>query len=179
MRVIGNPGDLALAINDKGQVTGLPNGATGPSHGFLYFHGRRTDLCAVPGALCGTGFAINDAGHIAGGAAAADNGAALWNGASWRDLGVPAGESSALAHGINLFDEVVGISFNSTTNHAFLWNGAMTILPCLAGDACEAAAINNDGTIVGSSHEFALVWLRGVVYDLKARSSRRSRRSPT
>jgi probable HAF family extracellular repeat protein len=166
MRVIGNPGDQALAINNRGQVTGISNVALGPTHGFLYFRGKRTDLCAPP-ALCGTGYAINDAGHIAGGAAASDNGAALWNGANWRDLGVPPGENDALALGINVFDEVVGISFNNTTNHAFLWNGAFTILPCLAGVGCEATAINNAGTIVGFANVTApVVWLQGRVYDL-------------
>jgi probable HAF family extracellular repeat protein len=168
MSVIGNPGDQAFAINNRGQVTGISNVAIGPTHGFLYFRGKRTDLCATSGALCGTGFAINDAGHIAGGAAASDNGAALWNGASWRDLGVPAGDTDALALGINVFDEVVGHSGSSAgTTHAFLWNGSFTILPCPSGSTtCEAMSINNAGTIVGFSSVAALVWLRGVVYDL-------------
>jgi probable HAF family extracellular repeat protein len=165
MSAIGNPGDQAFAINNRGQVTGVSNVAIGPTHGFLYFRGKRTDLCATTGALCGTGFAINDAGHVAGGAAASDNGAALWNGVSWRDLGVPAGDTNALALGINLFDEVVGRSGDGTI-HAFLWNGAFTILPCLSGFTCVAMSINNAGTIVGFANSAAVVWLQGVVYDL-------------
>jgi probable HAF family extracellular repeat protein len=170
MRVIGNPGDQAFAINNRGQVTGVSSvSGPAPHHAFLYFHGKRTDLATPPGALNSIGYAINDASHIAGqidldGGAPAH--AALWTGASWRDLGVPAGDIDATAFGINLFDEVVGISFNSTTNHAFLWNGAFTILPCLSGFTCEAMSINNAGTIVGFSNVVAVVWLRGVVYDL-------------
>jgi uncharacterized membrane protein len=162
MGVIGNPGDVAIAINDRGQVTGAGL-VPGSRHAFLYFHGTRTDLGAPPGNFGSVGNAINDAGHVAG---QDDQGAALWTGASWRDLGAPAGDTFATAFGINLFDEVVGVSINSTTNHAFLWNGAFTILPCPSGNTCEASAINNAGTIVGLSSTGAAVWLQGVLYDL-------------
>jgi uncharacterized membrane protein len=171
MRVIGNPGDQALAINDRGQVTGVGLvSRTGPLHAFLYFHGKRTDLGAPPGYLNSTGYAINNAGHVAGQLQLDPGGtpahAALWTGVSWRDLGVPAGDTDAIALGVNLFDEVVGVSSNDTTSHTFLWNGAFTILPCLSGEACEAVSINNAGTIVGFSNTVAVVWLQGVVYDL-------------
>jgi uncharacterized membrane protein len=164
MRVIGNPDDAALAINNRGQVTGsglVPDGR----HAFLYFHGNRTDLGAPPGNFSSIGNAINDAGHIAGYTEAAT--AILWTGASWRILGVPAGDTLAFPFGINLFDEVVGISFNSPIGgHVFLWNGAFTILPCTSGNNCDAMAINNAGTIVGFADFGAAVWLQGALYDL-------------
>lgn len=131
-------------INDPGQVTGFlfPDG-----HAFLYSHGEVSDLGVAPGATYSHGEAINNLGHIAG-----DGGfpaptpvnysevPILWMGNEWHVLGTPyAGDYYASPTSINNYDEIVGISINSTAGvfHAFLWkDGAYTVRPRKTDRSC-------------------------------------------
>jgi hypothetical protein len=89
----------------------------------------------------------------------------MWTGAQWRNLGILAGDFEARPNGINALDEIVGTSFDYNGGYRpFLWNGTMSALACPS--RCDAVAINDGGTIVGSSDTSALVWLRGSAYDL-------------
>jgi probable HAF family extracellular repeat protein len=156
----------AVGVNDLGQVAG-GLGATA----FLFSRGMVTDLGTIPGAGGSNAFGINNLGHIAGTAPLPTTPftvtAILWTGGQWRNLGIPAGDATVFPFGINNFDEIVGISFDANGHYrAFLWNGDFTILPCLSGQECDAAAINDAGTIVGFFSHGAAVWIGGAVFDL-------------
>jgi probable HAF family extracellular repeat protein len=150
------------------------------SHAFLYSHGTVRDLgIGVPGAIESRGAAINILGHVTGEAAIPVPGPAgvsivpmLWTGTAWRVLGKPAtGDDYALPNSINDFDEIVGASFtNSGSMHAFYWkDGTFTVLSCLPGWECSAAAINDAGMIDGGpTSGVGVVWIGGKVFDLNA-----------
>jgi probable HAF family extracellular repeat protein len=160
----------ATGVNALGQVAGGLGAATG--HAFLFSRGMVMDLGTIPGAVGSNAFGINNLGHIAGIASLLTpptTTALLWTGGQWRNLGIPPGDVAVVPNGINNFDEIVGLSFDANANghsHAFLWNGDFTILPCLSGQECDAFAINDAGTIVGSGNSAAVVWLAGAVFDL-------------
>ena len=171
MSIFGGLDAGADAINNRGEVTG----SNSNFHAFVYFRGSMTDLGVPAGAFRSGGSAINDQGHVAGNAQLFTPTpvahAALWANGRWRDLGTVDGDTSAFATGVNAFDEVVGQSFPPQAQaRAFLWNGAMTELPCPTGpgvgSCITATGINNDGTIVGYSNYVALVWLGGIPFDL-------------
>jgi probable HAF family extracellular repeat protein len=163
---------------NRGEVAGTLLTADA-RHAFLFRNGRMTDLGVPSGAFRSDGFAINAAGHVAGDIdleprTAPVAHAAFWSNGRWQDLGLLPGSLDTFGLGINAFDEVVGdaIVTGDGGSGAFLWNGAMTALPCLPGASCiTASAINNDGTIVGNSQTAtALVWLgkTHTPYDLNA-----------
>jgi uncharacterized membrane protein len=95
---------------------------------------------------------INDAGTAVGSSAdfSGNSRAAQWNPAGTvTDLGLPAGETSGGAQGINTAGVVVG----NAGRHAIRWNtgGTITILGDLAGfDTSIAFGINDSGRIYGS-----------------------------
>jgi uncharacterized membrane protein len=161
----------AVGINASGQVIG---GLLKANHAFLFSHHMVTDLGTIPGAINSHAFGINYLGHIAGNAdvpaappVVYNSPALLWTGGQWRNLGIPAGDVSTFVGGINNFDEIAGFSFDANGHYrAFLWNGDFTILPCLSGQECDAAAINDAGTIVGFANFGAVVWIGGAVFNL-------------
>ena len=119
---------------------------------------------------------INTAGLIAGtvrepNLAITQHGVLWQNGAFQQDLGAMAGYNSTNPQDINDAAAVVGISTNTTNFNttAFLWqNGTFTNLGALsAGAASSAIAMNNTGTIVGTSNGgFPVRWVNGQILQL-------------
>lgn len=131
------------------------------------------DLGVPSGYTCSVGYAINNAGHIAGETCKqvepghlVDR-AALWN-KSWHDLGFLPGYDGSRALALNAYDEVVGLSFFGTPSFAlgdaFFWaSGQMHALP---GGPAQATAINNTGDIVGQNGGGAVLWRQSTAYEL-------------
>jgi probable HAF family extracellular repeat protein len=96
----------------------------------------------------------------------------IWqNGAFLQDMGGMAGFSSTDPRDINDLGQIVGTSINVTNFNrtAFLWQGGnFTNLGALAaGAASGAMAINNTGTIVGTSNGgFPVRWVNGAIQSL-------------
>lgn len=126
-------GNMAFAINNRGQVTGgsaLPGSQT--IHAFLWTQASgMQDLGTVGSDLWSVGLAMNDRGDIVGtsidGSASAGNPrAAIWQNGKAADLNalVPADTSLYLlvAFGINNAGQIVGfgVDFNSGEVHGFL-----------------------------------------------------------
>jgi probable HAF family extracellular repeat protein len=137
----------AAAINTSGQVVGSSTTASGSIHGFLWTQsGGMQDLGAfIPGA-------VNDAGIMAGGLAAAngEDTAAVWNKGRISIL------CPGVALGINNRGQVVGLTSTvHTTQQAFIWNpggGGVQLLPMLPGAVGSfAQGINNLGEVAGWS----------------------------
>lgn len=163
----GGATSYATAINDAGQITGWsdtlqPNTSYPfPEHAFLYSGGVMRDLGNISGSgqfvNFSRGYAINASGQVVGWSID-DNFAThafLYSGGRMSDLGTLGGSESR-ARGISDSGTVVGWSFTSgdAATHAFqVKAGAgMTDLGTLTGNtASNAAAINKDGQIVGSS----------------------------
>ncbi len=86
------------------------------------------------------------------------------------DIGALPEKPASFAYGINNHGDVVGSSGEEYgLQEAFLWQqGTMTGLGMLSPDHLwsEARAINNIGTIVGSSHAQACMWKDGIITNL-------------
>jgi len=149
----------AQGINAAGQVVG---GARTPTlsstYPFFYSHGTMQFLFS--GVDTGSGYAINDAGDIAGVVA---NEAFLYTNGVLRKLGSlggPSGTSGARA--LNNLRQVVG--FTSTggagAGHAFLYeSNQMLDLGTLVAGETDAASVNDAGLVVGWSG------LAGFIFD--------------
>jgi probable HAF family extracellular repeat protein len=126
------------------------------------------------------GTAIDRTGQVAGwsGDSISDRDAFLWDGQKMIDLGAlgPLSGKASTATGINDSGQLVG-SWGSDPSHAWQYaNGTVTELPepgfaTAAGSlGCTAAAINNNGQIVGSCYasglSHAVLWHNGTVADL-------------
>jgi uncharacterized membrane protein len=147
---------IAYGINDLGVVTGtggfVSNGTTSFLSGLNY------------------GFAINDAGQVAGAVSgAAVSGAALYSGGTVTDFGsAQSTQSSAVA--INSSGQVVGSAcqlantvgcthpaVDSDFFHAFIYsNGTYTDLGTLGGQRSWAYGIDDSGRVVGLAE--AAIW---------------------
>jgi len=97
------------------------------------------------------GFAINDAGQVAG---HGNNRALFWNGAATQNLGTLGG-SYSFARGLNNLGQVVGYSADASGNElAFFWNGTtMVSMGTLGANVSVANGINDAGYAVGVSVE--------------------------
>jgi probable HAF family extracellular repeat protein len=173
---IAGSGIAAAGINDRGQVVGVTSvvedtGQFVPVHGFLWQHGRTTDL--------GVTFqptAINNQGHILGRTFTPGGGAisgyGLWRDGTVTALGTLGGEF-LVGMALNDRDEVVGYgTLADGSLRGFVWrSGTMTALPPVAGGFSSLAFdINNNGDIVGASRapdrSHGVRWRDGNVTDL-------------
>jgi probable HAF family extracellular repeat protein len=127
-------GNAAIAINNRGQVTGissLPGSQTG--HPFLWSSDKgMQDLGLLPDGVIGAGLAINNRGDVVGasisapGAAMGNPSAVLWpNGGKIADLNDLAPDSPLIllqAFGINDGGEIAGLGVDPETGnvHGFL-----------------------------------------------------------
>jgi len=165
----GGPRATAQAINDRGQVVGSSETASGDTHAFLWQDGVMTDLGTLGGASSRASD-INNRGQVVGigsTASGADR-AFLWQDGVMADLGTLGGQTST-AYGINDCGQVVGKSETASGDwHAFLWqDGLMFDLGTLGGRSSEAVAINERGEIVGhgrtaTDRDHAVLWRLGA-----------------
>lgn len=156
-------------INNNGLVVGQA-GITGNSagHAFIYnsVTGARTDLGTL-GGFNSQAIAINDAGQVVGDSWLTGNPlspdgsrishAFLYNGGSLTDLDVLPGDLSSSASGINAAGQVIGVSYNSSSQRPFLYSNGMmqdlntVILPGPGWQITGATDINDAGQIVGGA----------------------------
>jgi probable HAF family extracellular repeat protein len=147
----------AQGINDRTVVVGQ----RGLAHATAWIGGTAIDLGTFPDSLSSVAFAVNQGGQVAGSSFLPDfsnTHAALWPVPSPPpvDLGLPRGISSG-AQDINARGDIVGgyvtpvSGTENSTGHAALWRQGVA-LDLAFGDASSfAAAINDDGVIVGVS----------------------------
>jgi probable HAF family extracellular repeat protein len=160
---LGGQSSYATAMNDRGAVVGgstLPDDFT--FHGFLWRHGKMTDL----GLLRPTD--INNKGQIVG-TRDDSNSTYLWRAGKLIELGTLGGAFSS-PRAINDRGDVVGMSDTADGRYVpFLWSkGRMRELPLHS-----VSDINNRGQVAGGRVHgaggfHAMVWHRGKVTDLGA-----------
>lgn len=147
----------ATSVNDRGQVVGVSETASGAHHGFLWEDGAMTDLGTMAPA------AINRRGQIVG-----QN--VLWQDGESLDLGGLGGlPSETSAVGINDRGQVVGTSRTSDGRlHAFLWLDGVMIDLVPDHETSRSIAINDRGQVLGaySGGSGAFLWEDGVMVDL-------------
>jgi probable HAF family extracellular repeat protein len=178
-------GSAARDVNDRGVVVGTRFEKQGtPERAVVWRDGKIIDLGTLGGqagryGTDGIAHAVNNRGHVVGGAAVPEGGlhAFLWTGGALKDIGTLGGTTeSTYATGINDRGEIVGASQNTAAEvHATLWrNGNIRDLGTLGGGYSEAHAINEAGQVVGVSTvpaggEYdgrAFLWQRGTMRDL-------------
>jgi probable HAF family extracellular repeat protein len=161
---VGASGSIGYGISSSGQVTGwiISNPALVAPYGtepFIYSNGAMT-VIGTPG----VGFAINDAGQVAGAVAIGSNSyhAALYSGGATTDLAsTVGGQFLSSAQGINNSGQIVGSACPtiSACNGYLDSNGKVTIV----APNGFAAAINNAGQIAGwGSAGTAFLYSNGV-----------------
>ena len=171
---------LPVRLNDAGHMI-LQENIGGTSIGYAIWRepdGTQHRLPSFPGGdpLRVYGRGINATGVIVGMArepnlAITTHGVLWQNGAFIQDIGALAGFQSTSPQDINDASVVVGTSTNTFNfnNTAFRWqSGTFTNLGALsAGAASSAIAVNNTGTIVGTSNGgFPVRWVNGAIQSL-------------
>jgi probable HAF family extracellular repeat protein len=158
----------AVAVNDAGHIAGTHGGSPA-----VYRNGVTTLLTT----LAGGANSINSLGSVVG---RANSRPFLYQGSTFTDFGLPSGHSSGAATDINDAGTIVGYASGqdplqspSNFTHAFLYSaGAFTLLPTFGGRFTIAEALNNAGSIVGSSYtrldaaQNAYIYENGVMTDL-------------
>jgi len=163
---LGGRYSYAAAVNDRGQIVGVSQTASGGWHAYLWQHGVMRDL-GLDGATD-----INDRGQVVGGTSLASGYHAYrWDRGDVTDLGALAPEySEALA--VNRLGHAVGRSnHESSYLHAFLYRTTMTDLGTLGGPYSEAVAVNDRDQVVGMSDDaggqlHGFRWSAGTMTDL-------------
>jgi hypothetical protein len=172
-RVLGTgpSGSRLRAVNNAGQATGYveegPNPSVGTRFAVLYDIAGQSYAKLTTGA--GEGFAINATGEVGGGGpqtgfngqfafVTGDNGAGI----TW--LPRPEGDDFMEVSGINDLGHYVGYT-GVFSNNAYLpfvdFGGGLSfavIAPLPGNNAHQALAINNAGTVVGTSGGAPFVW---------------------
>jgi probable HAF family extracellular repeat protein len=165
---LGGKGAEAHAINERGQIVGWSETASGASHAFLWQAGKLTDLGTLGGTQSSAA-TLNERGQIVGSSQTASGAfhAFLWQDGNLTDLGTLGG-TQTLAAAINERGQIVGSSQTASGMfHAFFWqDGKMTDLGTLGGKKSSATEINDEGQIVGwattkTGQRHAVLWTLG------------------
>ena len=164
---LGGGNAAALAINDRGQISGGSELTTSidptvgfvPDHAFLWSKGAMTDLGTLGGKFS-LGIFVNNQGAVVGFSTLIGEQHAhgfLWRNGSLTDLGVLVGDTDSQATSMNAFGQVVGLSANSRGMRGFIWqNGVMTDLNTLINpnsgfQIALGASINDHGEIAAQA----------------------------
>jgi len=128
---LGGTIGVAVAVNNRGQVTGSSNRAGDDhQHAFLWpgQDGKIVDLGTLGGSDSEAAMAINDSGYVTGAALLPGNTefhAVLWGNGGILDLGVIPGDLCDEGMSLNSRLQVVGYSNQATCHgphaHGFLW----------------------------------------------------------
>lgn len=160
---------IAQAINNRGQVTGEHDPATGIGTGgaFIYFNGQLQDLPSIYGGTPTSGNAINDHGQVAGVAHPYDEYIWLFTAGHMKNLGV------GYPLSINNLGTIVGYKYagrDSDNNVLFRavisYNGGpLQVLRNMENFNGVAIGINNLNQVVGNSiyGQVAFIWQNGQV----------------
>jgi probable HAF family extracellular repeat protein len=184
----GTIGGEAVGINNKGQIAGRAytepfetawwNRPTIP----IEWDGDRIEILPLPsGYRSGSGYAISDAGTVAGWAITQDDRtqAVIWKDGKMTDLGALPGGRLSRAASINSKGWVVGsaekapigpIVFGKPARpdvHGFVWHDGNMYDLGVPREAiyCEATSINNLGVVVGQYCTVNISDRRGFVWD--------------
>jgi probable HAF family extracellular repeat protein len=166
------------ALNGNGQVAGYFFDAEFNYRAFFWSDGAAQDLGTLGGSIS-AGYALNNAGQIAGVASITGDSefhAFVSVGSSLFDLGTLGGSSSS-AHGLNDAGTVVGQSDFSPIGFGYLAfrvhsGGALESLGTLGGSYSSATRINNAGQVIGYAAtagdmaDHAFLHTGGVMLDL-------------
>jgi probable HAF family extracellular repeat protein len=159
---LGGAYSFPNAMNQRGQIVGQSETASGELHAFLWTNHRIIDLGTLGGSTS-EALALNDAGGVVGTSVTASGAthAFLWYGGKMTDLGTLGGsltDSKAMA--VNNRGQIVGNSSNpsSGVTRPVLWqNGKLVELPRVQGpgymDFSEAMYVTDRGLIIGRTSQ--------------------------
>jgi len=160
----------ALGINNLGQVVGSAQTASDESHAFLWYDGRMIDI-NVFDSRDSVAFSINDLGQVVGWARTPSDlfHAFLWEHGQVTDLN-PETATQSIAYDINVAGQVAGGVFELYWR-AVTWSGGEMIPLTPPGISSSAAAINDQGQIVGvfspgDGFTHGFLWEDGILRDL-------------
>jgi probable HAF family extracellular repeat protein len=156
---------VAFGINNQGQAVGYSGTCTAANYAVLWENGTATPLADL-GTPGGIAFAINSHNQIVGQAVNSQGTvlAAIWENNTVRSLGILLpGDASSFATSINNQGQVVGSSFDTSSNwsHGLIWeNGRMFDLNQLFPASSNlyvisASNINESGQIAGMAVEMS------------------------
>jgi probable HAF family extracellular repeat protein len=166
---------FAVAVNNRGDVAGYAEAASGAMHGVLWQNGVMRDLGVPPGASEVFVTDINSEGRISG--VTSDNHAVTWQDGAWSsvDLG------GADARTINRSGDLAGTALVGGVERGMvLRDGVLTDVGALTGIASRITAMNDAGHVVGRSSladgntSHAFLWANGDMRDLGSLDRRNS-----
>lgn len=170
---------FAWAINERGQVVGASENASGASRSVLWNPPFVSEIGGLPGGTHSTATGINNAGQVVGlsEVQTADGvvyHAFLWQHGTMTDLGPPEGSRDSYAYGINERGDIVGAitSWNGDWRPV-LWRDGVLVTLELPPDAVSGAAwaINNRGQVAGDANfpdgnTHPVFWHQGKIRDV-------------